>query len=184
MFTIADARRNDVLSTPRPSANMPSSQHQPGKLVGNDKLPEFQAETLPAGSAPASKTFQPDVNAASQDGTAPPVQRYYKDGVGEGETADAASTIQGATSAQVHQGLGKPVQGQSSKELRSEAQGGLGGPEGVGGSARQATVDPHLPEHKGQRALDKDEAVIGRSDVPSAEERIPQSAESVASERR
>jgi hypothetical protein len=31
---------------------MTNSGHQPGKLVGNDALPVFHAETLPAGTAP------------------------------------------------------------------------------------------------------------------------------------
>lgn len=29
--------------------------HQPGKQVGNDAVPEFHAQTLPAGTAPPEK---------------------------------------------------------------------------------------------------------------------------------
>lgn len=31
------------------------SGHQPGKLVGNDAIPEFHAQTLPAGTAPPER---------------------------------------------------------------------------------------------------------------------------------
>lgn len=133
---------------------------------------------LPAGSAPPKNTFEPQT-----EGEAPPVQNYYKDGVGEGETAKASETIVGATSADVHQGLGKPVEGQSSKELRDGTHTS-GGVEAVGGRANQATVDPHDPQHISQRALDKDDAVVGRGDKASAQDRVPESAETVASERR
>jgi len=59
---------------------------------------------------------------------------------------------------------------------------GQGGPEGVGGSAKQSTIDPHAPEFAGQRALDKDEATIGRGGVPNAEDRLNETAERVAKE--
>merc|ERR1711963_917810 len=71
------------------------SGHQPGKLVGNDAAPEFNAQTLPAGSAPASSTYTPDPDLNNQ--------RMYQ---------AASSTIGGATSADVHTGLGHPGQGQ------------------------------------------------------------------------
>lgn len=84
-------------------------------------------------------------------------------------------------------GLGKPIQGQTSSELRHDGQHhrknpGTGGYEGLKSGAQGKTVDPHLPEFAGQRAQDKDEAVIGRSDVPSAEERVPETSETVAAE--
>ncbi|KAK4631499.1 hypothetical protein CLAFUW4_03622 [Fulvia fulva] len=153
------------------SGNEPASnnKHQPGKLVGNDQVPEFSAETLPAGTAPAPKTFQP--NPSDE---APPAPA-------SGTTA-AQDTIGGSTSADVHAGLGKPISGQSSKELHDGSQQRAGGIEGLK-STGQGTINPHDPAHAGQRALDKDEATIGRSDVPDAQERLPQSAESVASER-
>ena len=82
----------------------------------------------------------------------------------------------------VHKGLGMPAE-QSSKELRSGTNARGGGPEGVGGSASQATVNPHDPQHKSQRALDKDDAVTGRGEQTSAQDREPETATSVASER-
>lgn len=72
----------------------------------------------------------------------------------------------------------------SSQEIRHDGgQKNSGkGLEGVGASARQDTINTKDPAMAGQRALGKDEATIGRSDVPSAEERLPEGAETVASE--
>ena len=77
--------------------------------------------------------------------------------------------MDGMTSNELHHDGGKKPDGQ-------------GGPEGVGGSAKQSTIDPHAPEFAGQRALDKDEAKIGRGGVPNAEERLNEPAERVAQE--
>lgn len=162
--------------------------------MGNDAKPEFQAQTLPAGSAPADRTFQfvqfdseplhqqrLTYHRPNPDNESLPAQQS-KSG------SDAAQdTLIGASSADVHTGLGHPGSGQSSKELRHDGQSGRKAPgaglEGVGATVQQDTIDAHDPAFAGQRALGKDEAVIGRSDVPSAEERLPEGAESVASER-
>ena len=158
------------------------SQHQPGKLVGNDAVPEFQAQTLPPGSAPASKTFQPnpdtDVPSATSD--------HGTHAALPDEQPSAADTIGGATSADVHGGLGHPGQGQTSTEIRhdgGEKKGGQG-LQGVGASGTKEfkTANEHDPEMAHLRALDKDEAVGGRGDKPSAQDRIPETADTVASE--
>ncbi|THX77651.1 hypothetical protein D6D05_05697 [Aureobasidium pullulans] len=150
-------------SAPRDEPLM-SSGHQPGKMVGNDAAPEFHAETLPAGTAPPEHTFQPD---------------YHAENVAQG--GKASDTIGGATSAQVHQGLGQPIQGQTSSELRHDGQSHRKNPgtglDGLKSGAQGKTVDSRLPEHAGQRNLESDEAQGGtRSNIPSAEERIPDSA--------
>lgn len=107
-------------------------QHQPGVLVGNDAKPTFSAQTLPAGTAPADRTFEP--NATSE------VPSQADNPYAE-ETTPASATLGGATSADVHTGLGHPGSGQTSTELRHEGQhtsknvGGHGaGLAGVGAS--------------------------------------------------
>jgi len=45
-------------SSPPPDA----PKHQAGKRVGDDDASEFTMQTLPAGSAPSDRTFQPDPN--------------------------------------------------------------------------------------------------------------------------
>jgi hypothetical protein len=85
----------------------------------------------------------------------------------------AQDTIGGATSGDVHTGLGKPVQGQTSEELHdgSHTRAGL---EGVGASAsdptRERALDIDVP--KGSRGKSSDE----RFDIPGAEQRDPESA--------
>jgi hypothetical protein len=77
------------------------------------------------------------------------------------------------------------MQGQTSQELHQdggERSAGKGGPEGVGGRGAQSTINPHDPEFAGQRALDKDEAKVGRGGQPDAQDRLPESAETVATE--
>ncbi|GAB7359869.1 hypothetical protein MBLNU230_g7397t1 [Neophaeotheca triangularis] len=142
--------------------------HKPGVNVGNDAVPEFNAKTLPPGSAPASNTFRP--NNSSE---VPPIASH----------ADASSTLGGATSGDVNTGMGKPMQGQTSQELHDNSSDKQGGVEGRGGQAQAANlVDPHDPAFASQRALNKDDAKVGRSDIPAAEERIPEGAQTVAQE--
>jgi len=97
----------------------------------------------------------------------------------------AQDTIGGATSADVHQGLGHPGSGQSSKELKGSGKkdhGGLEkrdrtGLEGVGGDPNQRSVP---------KGLERDHEPGPRSDrenLLSAEDRLPVGAEELASER-
>lgn len=150
-------------------ADLPS-QHQPGKLVGNDAVPEFEAKTLPPGSAPASKTFQPNVTpSAGQDQT-------------DFEGHPAAGDM-GSTSADVHTGLGHPGAGQSSQEMRSNTQTRQG-IEGAGASGvLQSGIDTSDPKMAHHRTEGSDVAETGRGTVggPPAQEREPVSAETVAS---
>jgi len=88
-----------------PSEPLLTSGHQPGKQVGNDAVPEFHAETLPAGTAPPSRTFEPNTDATLNT-----------------TSNKASDTIIGTTSGDVHTGLGHPGQGQSSAELRHDGQ--------------------------------------------------------------
>jgi len=145
--------------------------HKPGVLVGNDAVPEFHAQTLPAGSAPSNSTYSSNTQET-------PAQASYN-------KTSASDSLGGSSSADVHAGLGKPMQGMTSQEVHrdgGERSAGKGGAEGVGGSAGQSTVDPHAPEMAGQRALDKDEAVIGRGGQPDAQDRLNETAETVAKE--
>ncbi|KAM0713573.1 hypothetical protein Q7P37_010535 [Cladosporium fusiforme] len=149
--------------------------HKPGVLTGNDAVPEFNVKTLPPGSAPADKSFTSNVQET-------PAQASYN-------KPSASDSLGGFTSGDVHAGLGKPIQGQTSNEIHHDGQAGrknpgMGGAEGVGGSASQTTIDPHAPEFAGQRALNNDNATIGRGNVggPAAEDRLPESANTVAQE--
>lgn len=107
----------------------------------------------------------------------------------ESEQTSASDTLGGATSGDVHTGLGHPGQGQTSQELHHDGQHGRKnqgqGLQGVGATATEfKTADPHDPDMKHLRALDKDEAEVGRGTVggPPAQDRVPESAETVATE--
>lgn len=151
-------------------------------MTGNDAVPEFSAKTLPPGSAPAQHTFKPNPTD-----TAPPTQQYRDNNEPDAPQASAMD-FPGATSGDVNKGMGKPIQGQTSSELHHDGQHHNKNPgtglDGIKSGAQGKTVDAHDPMHADQRAIDKDEAVIGRGNVggPAAEERIPESANTVASE--
>jgi len=73
--------------------------------------------------------------------------------------------------------------GQTSNELHHDGGKSTGSSlEGVGARADQSTIDPHAPEMAGQRALDKDEAKVGRGGQPDAQDRLNETAERVATE--
>lgn len=105
-----------------------------------------------------------------------------------GENRELPGTDSGA----VHTGLGKPIQGQSSSELRHDGQNsgkkqelGLAGqtsgfPDQTGGPGKGNLQDP---EFAGQRNLGVDEAgTRGNAGGLSAQEQVPESAETVARE--
>lgn len=78
--------------------------------------------------------------------------------------------------------------GQTSSELRHDGQSHNKNPgsglTGIASGAQGKTVDSHDPQFASQRALDKDEAQVGRGNVggPAAEERLPETSDRVASE--
>ncbi|KAF1986912.1 hypothetical protein K402DRAFT_393533 [Aulographum hederae CBS 113979] len=165
--------------------------HKPGVQASEaDRAPEFHAETLPPGSTPASRTFKPN-----PVGEAPPTANYMKSSAVEtdasGPSADA--TLNGATTADVHTGLGHPGQGQTSSELRHDGQHhrekrgtGL-----TGLASGGQVVDGSEPKFAGQRAMGKEGveatdykgAGRGMGQGLTAEEKIPEDAEGVSSER-
>lgn len=158
-------------------------QHKPGVLVGNDTKPEFQAQTLPPGTAPKSQTFEPN----PVDTAPPTLQSRPDDQIERDATQAQPLDMPGATSGAVHTGLGHPGQGQTSRELRHDGaqHSGQGGYEGLKSTAAAKVTDPRDPLQADQRALDKDEAAPGqRGNVggPAAEDRIPEGSERVAVE--
>ncbi|KAK7706043.1 hypothetical protein SLS57_009824 [Botryosphaeria dothidea] len=159
-----------------PSEPLEKGGHKPGVLASEaDKAGEFNIETLPAGSAPSDRTFNP--NNASEV----PAQAA-------GYTPSATESLGGATSGDVHTGLGHPGQGQTSVEQRHDGQHGRKkqgtGLVGVGATNTAGQVNHHDPGFASQRGLDKDVQTGTRGTVggPAAEERLPESAETVAAE--
>lgn len=86
----------------------------------------------------------------------------------------------GATSADVHQGLGHPGSGQTSQELH----GGKRSKEGHFAASAKGNIS--MEDSIGSRKLDIGREGRGKAsrDHPAAEDRVPESAETVAAERR
>jgi hypothetical protein len=145
-------------------------QHKPGVLASEkDRAPEFSAHTVPAGSAPASSTYTPNPDLNNQ--------KMYQ---------DASTTLQGATSADVHTGLGHPGQGQTSSELRDNTRvdnGLVGLSSQTERSAKNENTTGRDPAFAHQRNLD-DVPTGQRGNIggPPAEEREPETADRVAAE--
>ncbi|KGQ06953.1 hypothetical protein BBAD15_g7741 [Beauveria bassiana D1-5] len=162
------AEHAEIHSRVPPSEPLTRKGHAPGVLVGNDRVPDFEAETYPPGTAPASQTFRPNpqgqIPADSEDGS---------------NGAKASSTIAGATSADVHQGLGHPGSGQTSKELHG------GHRKKEGHFAAPANGNLSMEDSIGSRKLDVGREGRGKAskNYPTAGERVPESAETVAAER-
>ncbi|KAI1073530.1 hypothetical protein F5B20DRAFT_501203 [Whalleya microplaca] len=166
------AQQGEFRSRVAPSKPLTTKGHAPGVKVGNEAVPEFHMETHAPGSAPREATHQPRPAEGEEYAS-------YS-------APSASETLGGATSADVHAGLGKPMQGQEGRELhgahlgrRKKESAGL---EGVGASVGVDSVrekGADLPEgvYKGGKGGK------GSVDYPGAEERVPVSAEEVAAER-
>jgi len=154
-----------------PSEPMTTKGHAPGVLVGKDRIPEFHAEAHPPGTAPPSRSFQPD--QATQTSIATDDKEIATG-------TNASDTLPGATSADVHRGFGHPGSGMTSSELHGAQKPFRAGLEGVGANA----IDP---QHK--HLQDREHPVTHRgvandpANYPAAEDRPTATAEEVASER-
>lgn len=96
-----------------PSEPLTTKGHAPGVKVGNDAAPDFSAEILPAGTAPKDRSFKPDTRHMV------PGQALNPD-MSEEAYTPVEATIVGVTSKDVATGMGKPVYGQSSRELHGQ----------------------------------------------------------------
>ncbi|KAL8918435.1 MAG: hypothetical protein Q9208_007340 [Pyrenodesmia sp. 3 TL-2023] len=151
--------------------------HKPGVQVGNDAAPEFSAKTLPPGSAPESRTFKPN-NISEVPGQAdnPDVLRSHGK---ESTYTSASSTLGGATSADVHTGMGKPIQGQTSSELHggkagAGREGGLAGVGASGAPSGNQMLDERTQPNQrgvekegGALAGTKSKTEIGADELPN-----------------
>ncbi|KAE8151721.1 hypothetical protein BDV25DRAFT_128527 [Aspergillus avenaceus] len=146
-----------------PSANEPhrftDKGHQPGRKVApQDYAPEFHAETYPPGTAPASNSYTPNTQSeVGGQALNPNVERTHGK---ESTKTSAGDTLMGATSQDVHTGLGHPGAGQTSAELHHDGQSHRKNP----GSGLEGCYLPGQCRNKGQFA---------------AEARQPESAETL-----
>ncbi|KAL8366854.1 hypothetical protein RB595_008693 [Gaeumannomyces hyphopodioides] len=138
-----------------------------GSQEGRPGVPEFHAQTHPPGTAPPSKSYYP-----APAWTPPsPTKAAFADPL----------SIPGATSQSVYNSseyaYGKPLQGQTSRELRSH-RGVRAGLEGVGASTKGETVEDKVRGQAGDIDLNvkgtKGKSGENRSGWPGAEDRVPE----------
>ncbi|PMD34056.1 hypothetical protein L207DRAFT_437584 [Hyaloscypha variabilis F] len=145
-----------------PSEPLTTKGHAPGVKVGNEAAPEFSAQTLPAGTAPADRTFRPNTqNEIPGQANNPNISK---------ETwTSAQDTIGGATSADVHTGYGHPGIGETSQELHGSGKKERSGLSGVGADQSDRVRDRGLDVdvEKGSRGKSGND----RQDILGAEER-------------
>ncbi|RAH79801.1 hypothetical protein BO86DRAFT_390712 [Aspergillus japonicus CBS 114.51] len=168
-----------------PASKLTVEQHQPGRKVAPaDFAPEFRAQTHPAGTAPASSSYSANTTGeVGGQALNPNVERSHGK---ESVKTSAADTLMGATSQDVHTGLGHPGSGQTSAELRHDGQPGrkrqTAGLEKVGAYA-DSKFERDIP---GQRALDREEGHLagqrGDKGALAAEDRQPEPATTAAAE--
>ncbi|KAL8744694.1 MAG: hypothetical protein Q9184_007968, partial [Pyrenodesmia sp. 2 TL-2023] len=106
---------------------------------------------------PESRTFKPNnISEVPSQADNPDVLRSHGK---ESTHTTASSTLGGATSADVHTGLGKPIQGQSSSELHggkagAGREGGLAGVGASGAASGNQMVDEKT--QPSQRGVEKE----------------------------
>lgn len=177
------ASQGEFTSKIPPSEPLTTTGHSVGTKIGNDAAPEFHAQVLPAGTAPAERTFQPNpINEtpgqANNDDT---LRSHGK----ESTYTSAESTLGGATSGDVHTGIGKPIQGQTRNDPTGTEGGSLAG-RGASGVASTSGVADGRDDAR-QRGLDREGgALAGKKDTldgVEAENREPVGATELAAER-
>ena len=155
------------------SVGLTKKQHQLGsRNAPSDYAPDFSAKTYPPGTAPEESTYSADmINKFGDQANNPDVERSHGK---ESTKTSAGDTIRGATSQDVHHGLGHPGVGQTQTEIRHDGEHGrkrqTNGLEGVG-TYRQDKFERTLAD---QRGIDRegvkggehgDKGVLGAEDI-------------------
>ena len=149
-----------------------------------DQRPESHIQTFPPGTAPASNSYTPNpVNEVGSQANNPNV---LPDDGKEAVYTSPADTLTGATSKDVHTGLGKPLQGQTNVEQVHDGAHGRkkqsSGLEGVGASRENKGMERMIPS---QRGIEKEQTQSGtRGDKAdrAAENMNPEPAETLDAE--
>jgi len=159
-------------------------QHKPGvKLNEADHHPEYHMQAFPPGTAPASNSYTSNADERSQANNPDVLRAHGKESV----YTSPADTMTGATSQNVHTGLGKPLVGETNVEIAHDGAHGrkkqTSGLESVGASRQDPTIERKFAD---QRALEKEEGANSgeRGDKAdrSAANMQPEGAETVAAE--
>ncbi|KAJ5746872.1 uncharacterized protein N7511_008568 [Penicillium nucicola] len=180
--SVSNPKQGSFKPAVAPEGPLTTKGHQPGRKVNEaDQRPEFHMEAHPRGTAPAGSSYTP--NSISE--VSPDVNGGAKK---EPTYTSASDTLMGSTSADVHQGFGKPLQGQTNVELKHDGQHGrkkqAAGLEGMGASNQDRGIERQFPD---QRGLEREEAGVSgtrgnKIARATAEEIEPESAETLSKE--
>ncbi|KAJ5226495.1 hypothetical protein N7468_007720 [Penicillium chermesinum] len=180
--SVANAKQGSFKPSIAPDAPQTTKGHKPGVKVNEaDQRPEFHMETHPPGTAPASNSYTPNADETGSQANNPNVLGSQDK---EATYTSAGDTLMGATSQDVHTGLGKPLQGQTNVELAHDGAHGrkkqTSGLEGVGASSGGRGIERQFPD---QRALEKEEGAAagtrGNKADRAAENMNPEPAETM-----
>jgi hypothetical protein len=149
-----------------------------------DQRGEFHLERHPPGTAPASNSFSAKtVDKVGSQANNPDVLRAHGK---EAVHTTAESTLRGATSADVHTGLGKPLVGETSVETRHDGAHGRknqrAGMEGTGASMEDRSAKGKFPDQRGYEKEHNMRGLRGDKGDRSAANMRPEPAETAAAE--
>lgn len=149
-----------------------------------DQRGEFHLERHPPGTAPASNSFSANtVDKVGSQANNPDVLRAHGK---EAVHTTAESTLRGATSADVHTGLGKPLVGETSVENRHDGAHGRkkqpAGMEGTGASMEDKSGERKFPDQRGYEREHHMSGLRGNNEDRSAANMQPEPAETAATE--
>ncbi|KAJ5786926.1 uncharacterized protein N7503_012138 [Penicillium pulvis] len=158
--SVANEKQGSFKPSIAPDGPLTDKGHKPGVKVNEaDHRPEHHLQTFPPTNNP---------NMPSNQRTS------------------AADTLMGATSQDVHTGLGKPLQGQTGVELAHDGEHGRkkqsAGLEGVGATTQNRGIERQFPNQRGIEKEDAQNGTRGNKGDRAAEDMLPEGAETLDAE--
>ncbi|KAJ5555021.1 hypothetical protein N7535_007464 [Penicillium sp. DV-2018c] len=131
-------------------------QHKPGTKVSElDQRQTYHMESFPQGTAPSGSSFS--ANPIHESGSQAQNPNVEAGPDKEATYTSVSDTLFGSNSADLNRGMGKPMQGQSSTELRHDGQHGRKkqgtGVDSVGPNALNPDLERTYPD---QRSMERD----------------------------
>ncbi|KAJ6160326.1 hypothetical protein N7470_003722 [Penicillium chermesinum] len=179
--SVANAKQGSFKPSIAPDAPQTTKAQARCEGQRSRPAPRIPYGDTPSGTAPASNSYTPNADETGSQANNPNVLGSQDK---EATYTSAGDTLMGATSQDVHTGLGKPLQGQTNVELAHDGAHGrkkqTSGLEGVGASSGGRGIERQFPD---QRALEKEEGAAagtrGNKADRAAENMNPEPAETM-----
>ncbi|KAJ5523688.1 hypothetical protein N7513_008798 [Penicillium frequentans] len=177
--SVANEKQGSFKPSIAPDGPLTDKGHKPGVKVNEaDHRPEHHLQTFPPGTAPASNSYTSNVNDVGSQTNNPNMPSNQR--------TSAADTLMGATSQDVHTGLGKPLQGQTGVELAHDGEHGRkkqsAGLEGVGATPQNRGIERQFPNQRGIEREEAQNGTRGNKADRAAEDMLPEGAETLDAE--